>query len=78
MHMHNLMLPARPSLGTRLLVQSHAVHLLKPLAEEIGLWKEEHAACAARLLRICLLCVEEEAVAHLSTLLLAICKVSAA
>ncbi|KAK9849260.1 hypothetical protein WJX84_009211 [Apatococcus fuscideae] len=66
--------PARPELGLRLLVQSHAFHLLVPLSAELSSWREEHAVCAARLLRVCLFMVEEEAEAHLSTLLPAMCK----
>ena len=46
-----------------------------PLSAELTSWKEEHAVNAARLLRVCLLAVEEEAEAHVSTLLPAICKV---
>lgn len=56
-------------------MQSHAPHLLVPLSAELTSWKEEHAANAARLLRVCLLMVEEEAEGHLSAILPAICKV---
>ena len=74
-HLSSNLPPARPGLGLRLLVQSHAAHMLGPLSLELSSWKEGHAVSAARLLRICLLMVEEEAEAHLATLLPAICKV---
>ena len=64
----------RPRLGCRLFVRGHCRRFLKPLMNELGDWKDNTRVHAARLLRVCLVYMEEHITQHLHELVGCFCR----
>ena len=64
----------RPRLGCRLFVRGHCRRFLKPLMNELGDWKDKTRVHAARLLRVCLVYMEEHITQHLHELIGCFCR----
>ena len=64
----------RPRLGTRLFVRSNCRRFLQPLMRELGDWKDQTRVHAARLLRVCLVYMEEHMTGHLHELVGCFCR----
>jgi hypothetical protein len=64
----------RPRIGSRLFVRGHCRRFLKPLMNELGDWKDKTRIHAARLLRVCLVYMEEHITQHLHELIGCFCR----
>jgi hypothetical protein len=64
----------RPRIGARLFVRGHCRRFLKPLMRELGDWKDETRVHAARLLRVCIVYMEEHITGQLHEIVGCFCR----